>query len=229
MTIAMLGCGAASTRLAGSMRPVLSVLAMLLMSGCSLTQPATIKEMFLVQTREVPAPTARPRPGTLKVGLFGVAAPFEGKGLVYRASDITYTSDFYNEYFVPPGAMIGERVAGHIAQTRPFETIVAGSRLTARYELRGVVTEMYGDLRDKSRPAAVLAIHFYLLRTDAPLDVVLFDRLLQQRVDLHDASAPALVNGLGAALDDLLTGLDQELTQLVVTVEERGVGEAEPR
>jgi len=185
----------------------------LLVGGCSLGQPPPAKELFLLQPGEAAASPA-PRAGALKIGSFGVVAPFEGRGLVYRTSEVNYASDFYNEYFVAPGAMIGQHVASYLSRARPFETIVIDSRSAARYELRGVVTELYGDLRDKAQPAARLAIHVYLVRTDGAIDRVLLDRVLQQRVALPDASAAALVKGLGSALDAALATLSSELASV---------------
>jgi cholesterol transport system auxiliary component len=185
--------------------------------GCSLGQPPPAKELFMLQAGETAAASAAsavPRAGALKIGSFGVVAPFEGRGLVYRTSEVNYASDFYNEYFVAPGAMIGQHVASYLSRARPFETIAIDARSAARYELRGVVTELYGDLRDKSQPAARLAMHVYLVRTDAPIDRVLLDRVLQQRVPLPDASAAALVKGLSSALDAALATLTRELASV---------------
>ena len=190
------------------------VAALLAIAGCSLTQPQPVKEAFLLQFGNAPAPAPRPHPGTLRIGTFGVVAPFEGRGLVYRRSDYQYVSDFYNEYFVSPGAMIRERIGAYLTQARPFENIAIDAQVGARFQLRGVVTQLVGDVRDKAAPSAVLAIHFYLVATDAAADRPLLDRVIERRVPLRDASAGALVEGLSRALDGVLAALAQELMQL---------------
>jgi cholesterol transport system auxiliary component len=197
-----------------------SALAVLLLSGCltgcKLTQPAPVKEAFLLHVAEVQATTPR-QAGTLQVGRFRVAAPFEGKAFVYRTGELRYESDFYHEYFVSPAAMVTERVAERLAQARPFEAVLGpGNGLEAPWRLQGLVTELYGDVRDRSRPAAVLAIQFYLVRADEVPERVVYDRSLRRQLTLPDASPEALARGLGTALEQILSELDGELRALVL-------------
>ena len=111
--------------------------------------------------------------------------------------------------------MISERVTERLAQARPFDAVVgSGTGLQAPYRLQGLVTELYGDLRDRGRPAAVLAIQFYLVRTEPGPERVVADLALRHRVDLPDASPGTLVRGLSTALDQVLVELDRRLRAL---------------
>jgi cholesterol transport system auxiliary component len=197
-----------------------SALAVLLLSGCltgcKLTQPAPVKQAFLLHVAQVQA--TRPRQaGALQVGRFRVAAPFEGKGLVYRTGELRYESDFYNEFFVSPAVMVTERVAERLAQARPFDAVLgSGNGLEAPWRLQGLVTELYGDVRERGRPAAVLAIQFYLVRADEVPERVVYDRSLRRQVALPDASPEALARGLGTALEQILSELDADLRALAL-------------
>jgi len=181
------------------------------LAGCAYTQPKPVKKTFLLPMAEVAAATVR-HPGTLKVGSFRVATPFEGKGLVYRTDELSYESDYYHEFFVYPEAMIAQRVTDWLQQLKPFEVILPpDSRIDAPYRLHSVVTELYGDVRDKNRPAAVLAIQFYLSRSDRGPERVIYNQDIRQRVSLADASPEALVRGLGTALERILAELSRQL------------------
>lgn len=194
------------------MRLSLTILLFAFLSGCGieLTQPAPEKERFLLP--EPPAqvaPAARPREGALRIGRFGVIDPFEREGLVWRESELEYRADYYNEFFSPPGTLIRSRVAAYLAEARPFQRVLAEERLGAPWELRGTVTALYGDLREKGRPAAVMAIHFYLVREEN--GEVVFDRVYRERVALPNASPEALVRGYGDALYRILGALSRDL------------------
>jgi cholesterol transport system auxiliary component len=182
------------------------------LAACSFTQPAPVKETFLLRAGDVPV-APKSHPGALKVVDFRVAPPFQNRGLVYRVDDLRYESDFYNQFFIFPDAMITNIVAERLGQAKPFEVILPpSSRLDAPYRLHGLVTELYGDVRDKSRPAAVLAIQFYLSRSGT--DQVIYDQTLKQRVSLADASPESLVRGLSTALQQILAELGRQLQAL---------------
>ncbi|NUZ07828.1 membrane integrity-associated transporter subunit PqiC [Schlegelella sp. ID0723] len=202
-------------RVGARTRQVAAVLVgLVLLAGCGLTQPPPVKESFMLASRAAPTASPRPHAATLRIGSFGVVAPFEGRGIVFRTTEVNYQSDFYNEFFVAPGAMVRERVGAYLTAARPFRSIALDPRVAGRYQLRGVVTQMLGDVRHKAAPAAVLAIHFYLVATDPPADRLVYDRLVEQRVALPDTSARAVVDGLGAALDQVLATLADDLGRL---------------
>ena len=186
--------------------------AAVLIGACSFTQPAPIKQTFLLHAgddrRSVPLPQGR---DLLEIGSFRVVTPFAGKALVYRLDDVRYESDYYNEFFVAPGAAIASAVAQRLGQSSRFETLPPGSAVPARYRLQGVVTQLYGDFRDKERPAAVLGIQFYLVRIEKVVDTVALAHNSTQRVELSNSTAPALVDGFGRALDRALADFDEAL------------------
>jgi len=81
--------------------------------GCS--RPSPVKQAYLLQTPAASPAAAAPRPSTLKVGTIAVAAPFRGRSMVYREGELKYESDFYNEFFVAPSAMLTEGASAWLA------------------------------------------------------------------------------------------------------------------
>ena len=123
-----------------------------------------------------------------------------------------YESDFYNEFFISPGAMLTEEVRQWVAAAGLFRHVadLSGSGAPT-YFLGGRIAALYGDYSKASAPKAVLEAEFLLTR-DVPAGA---DKLLQNRYRrevLLDGSAPtALVAAWNEALRQILTDLERDL------------------
>jgi cholesterol transport system auxiliary component len=180
--------------------------------GCGLTRPATVKQSYLLQAQLPAQTTAVPRPATLKVGIVEVAAPFRGKSLVYRQTDLKYEADFYNEYFVSPSAMLTEGAGTWLAAAKVFRDVLpAGANADGDYVLEGFVSELYGDDRDATQPAAVLTAKFFLIDNRTLTGVPVWQTELKQRIALSGRSTDALVVGLNTAWAAMLGDLASQL------------------
>jgi cholesterol transport system auxiliary component len=194
-----------------TMAGALAVLAFTLaVAGCSLTRPAPVKNTFLLDP-PLPPPVASPKPGTLRIGTFNVSAPYRDRAFTYRTGDVKYESDFYNEFFVAPGPMIGQAASKALAHAKPFARVVPAGTAPEEgdFVLEGFVSDLYADARE--RPAAgVVGVNFYLTRTTFPPAVV-WSREYRERVPLAASTPEALAHAWNEALGRVLAGLVRDL------------------
>jgi len=189
-----------------------TILLAALLASCSLSTPAPVKHMYLLEAAAPPPATVQ-KIASLRIGVISVAAPFRGRALVYRRDDITYEADFYSEYFVAPAAMLGEATARALTAANVFRRVIPPGAAPddAEYVLDGFATELYGDVRAGDKPAAVVTVTFYLSSANVPTPKVIWSREYRQRVTVSDASPDALARASNTALSALLADLARDL------------------
>ena len=108
---------------------------------------------------------------------------------------------------------VTQRVLEWLQSARVFDSVrpVAGGVRRGAVELDGLVTELYGDLRDPQQARAVLAVQFYVVRDTRAGNEVLFAQQLSQSVPIPDASPKSLAAGLSQALEAILAELERQL------------------
>jgi cholesterol transport system auxiliary component len=194
-TLALAGCAALALALA----------------SCSITRPAPVKRTYLLEPA-APAAAASPRPVALRMGSVNVGAPYRGKAFVYRQDEIKFEADFYNEFFVAPAAMLSEATARALAASGAFRRVIPpGGADDGDYVLDGFAADLYGDARDPAKPAAVLAITYYLSPANALTPNVIWSKEYRQRVPMAEPSAEALARAWNAALAAIVADLARDL------------------
>lgn len=153
-------------------------------------------------------------PGTvLKARKFRASPAFEGKELVYRTSDARYEGDYYNEWFVPPNAMLTQQVVNWLTTTGLFQYVMDSSGpLPATHMLEGTLTALYGDYR-ATPGKAVLAVQFFLLHEASAQAEVLWHQEYRKEVDVMEQQPEALVKGWNSALRLILSDLEEDLSR----------------
>jgi cholesterol transport system auxiliary component len=195
---------------ASLIRVALAALLLASLWGCS--RPSPVKQTYLLQTPAATQAAATPRPSTLKVGTITVAAPFRGKSMVYREGDLKYESDFYNEFFVAPSAMLTDSASAWLTAAGIFRDVLpAGANADGDFVLEGFVSEFYGDYRDAAKPAAVLTGRFFLIDNSVFSGIPVWQTELKQRIALTSRSPDALAAGLNGAWAAMLGDLSREL------------------
>lgn len=181
--------------------------------GCGLSRPATVKQTFLLQATPAAQPVAAtPRPAALKMGAIAVAAPFRGKALVYRQSDLQYEADFYNEFFIGPEPMLTELTGAWLGSAGVFRDVLPQSASAeGDYLLEGFVSALYGDYRETAQPAAVVTAKFFLSDSRSLDNVPMWQIELTQRVALSGKGADALAAAMSRAWTGVLADLGREL------------------
>ncbi len=185
--------------------------AALVLGACSLSRPTPVKQSFLLAAERAGAASTNGVPVALRVNRFVVAQPFDGRPLVYRAADLRFEIDFYNEFLALPATMLTERTMRWLADARLFSAVVPmNSNVDARHVLEGAVWTMHGDYRNPQAPTATISIRFLLARDDTP-GPTLLDRSFTRTVKVTDRSPERLV----AAFDEALSGILGELESAI--------------
>lgn len=193
------------------------VLVMVVTAGCSMTRPALERNAFALQA-ERPGPSVAnnpaPRGATLKVGRIGLQPPYGGTSFVYRVGELRYEMDPYNGFVASPNELLGHQIAEWLRRAGLFAAVrEPASPLTGDYVLEGLVIDLYGDVRDAGKPAAVLAMELYVRRASADRALV-FDGTYAERVSIDNDTPEALARGYGAGLARMLEALERDLAAL---------------
>ena len=152
----------------------------------------------------------------LKVRRIRVSPQYEGKGLVYRLGELSYESDFYNEFFISPVSMFTEEIRKRLAGSGLFKHVVdPSSLLDSTYVLEGAVTALYGDYRVSTASKAVMEIQFLLLQETAVSPEIIFQRQYHKEEPLKGNTPDALAKSWNSALSQILTEFENDLKEYI--------------
>jgi uncharacterized lipoprotein YmbA len=149
---------------------------------------------------------------TMRIRRVRIAPMFDGKSFVYRMTDHRYVEDFYNEFFVPPETVIASSVQEWVLASGLFGAVLsaADSGVPGWY-LDVDVTDLYGDLRDSTRPQAVVGVSFALFGRGDSDDSALLRKSYAAHEPMTATTPEALVIGWNAALSRILGDLERDL------------------
>jgi uncharacterized lipoprotein YmbA len=201
-----------ATRAAAS--SLLAVATIALVAGCSLSRPAPVKSMFLIEPAAPPA-AAKALPVTLRVGTVNVAAPFRGRTFIYRDSDLRFQTDYYAEFVVAPAAMIGEVTARSLDRAGVFSRVVPpGAPPDGDYVLDGFVSALYGDVREPAKPAAEVAVTYFLSRANTGMATPMWSKEYKRRAPVATLTPEGYAAALSAAFGEIHADLARDLAAL---------------
>ena len=174
--------------------------------GC-LSRPHLNRQAFIFSAPVIPATSGVSSGRTLGVRSLQVAAPFEGRSLVYRTGEFSYARDPYAEFLVSPATDLASLIRNSLREAGGFSDVAeVGAALKANTLVEISVSQLYGDFRQSGHPAAVLTMRFVFL--DAPNGVpekVIFEREYSRAILLRSATAVVLMEGWNHALAQVLT------------------------
>ena len=189
------------------------MLLVLILTGCATLEKNYPQREYYIFNISNNAHNSSPVSGTvLEVRRFEISPSFSTREFVYRKGDLSYESDFYNQFFRPPSALVTEEVRKWLSESGQFKYVVDSSNnVEPDYVLEGNVSELYGDFRATNEPKAVLGIQFFLTEETSTNPKIVFENNYRREVVLRSNSAQDLVKGWNEALQQILTALEGHL------------------
>ena len=180
--------------------------------ACSLpTRPPVTPTSYMVNPERSGPPLKNRTSYWLKIGPVSVAAPYDGRSLVYRLGDQRFEKDFYNVYTTLPAEMVSNAERQWINQSGIFSAAVGQSNtFFPYYTLQATVNEFYGDYR--VRPEAVVSMEFFLtVENGGKVNPMIGNIRYTKRIALKDNTPAALVLGQQQALAEILREYEVQL------------------
>lgn len=194
------------------------------LSGClGLERRYPEKHYFVLDVSQPQNSPALETGAVLRIRKFQISRRYEGKGLVYRTGDLSYESDFYNEFFVAPAVLLTEETRKRLAGTGLFKHVIGGpSQALPDYILEGAITSLYGDYRIPARPKAVLEVRFFLIRAARAPARIIFENQYRREISMTENSPQALVKAWNKALERILPDFEQDIRKKLPAKEKAG-------
>lgn len=179
-------------------------------SGClsGLEREPPERQRFALQARRSGEPVAA-CDCSARLEPVQVARLFEGKQFVYRTGESSWEEDFFNRFFLPPGASVQEELQRWLADAGLFARWPAPPR--PDFRLRARVTELYADARSAGAPVAILGLEVELIDGASRTDEVVFSSRLGATVPAARPAGAAVVAAWNEALARSLADLEEQL------------------
>lgn len=185
--------------------------------GCSglLQRPTPDKVRYVLDPGVPPAAADAARSGVLRVDRVRVSPLFEQKSFVIRTGEDRWTSDFYHEFFAPPGALVRQALVRWIEAASLFSAVVRDPVLRPDWLLAVEVESLYADRHAEDAPQAVLALRARLVDTRGGEDRLVWARRYEEREPVSADSAEALVSAWNRGLARIFGAMTGDLRAAV--------------
>lgn len=187
-----------------------------LAAGCGSAGDPPLRQTFLVRLAPAAPGEAAQRPfgAAVYMAPVRVAAPFSGRGLVVRQSDVGFEVDPYAEYIASPASMWTDAVRSWLDAHRLFDRVLPfDSAADASLTLEANVLEAFVDRRPGQPPSSRVVIRFLLIENRAP-NRVLLDRTFDRAEPVKGTGAEREVAALSLATADVLRDFEDALSQV---------------
>jgi cholesterol transport system auxiliary component len=188
---------------------------LVLFSGCmSVDKQPLLKQKYNLDVSRGGEMSSSTAAGVLKVRRFRASSSYEGMGLVYRTGEVSYESDFYNEFLSSPALIITEIVQKWLKESSVFENVTDDtSIIEARYLLEGKVVALYGDYVNTDKPSAVVEILFSVINNKIKKDSMVFQKSYRVSEAIDSRRPADLVRVYNRCLEKILTELENDLRE----------------
>ncbi len=197
---------------------ILSLLCAVLgwVAGCvSVEKSYPDKRYFVIEASLSSAATNAATGGVLLVSSLRISPRYQGRSLVYRRSQASFESDFYNQFLVAPAALLTEEVRRALSQAHVARYVVGtASQLEPTHVLEGTIDALYGDFRDMNAPKAVLEMEFFVSKESPTKAEIVMRKRYVKSVAVDGRGAEALVKGWNGALNEIVASLIVDLREV---------------
>jgi cholesterol transport system auxiliary component len=181
------------------------------LTGC-ISRPALNKQTFTFNAPAISATNVVTGDRVLGIRSLQIAAPFEGRSLVYRTGEFSYVRDPYAEFLGPPAEELLVPMRGWLRDSGNFIGVTeAGSALKPDLQVEINVNQLFGDFRQPEHPAAVVTMRFVFF--NAPNGVpgkVILQKEYSRRIPLSAPTAAALMEGWNQALVEIVAEVSSD-------------------
>ena len=202
------------------------LLAMVFTTGGCLSRPPLHRQTFAFNVPALPDTNGAAGDNVLGIKTLQIVPPFDGRSLIYRTGEFSYARDPYAEFLGPPAEGLLAPVCGILYETGAFRAVVeAGSAVKPDTLVEIRINQLYGDIRKRGSPCAVLAMRMTFINAASGLPgSVVLQRSYSRRVPMSSASAAALMAGWNRALVGILADAASDFRR-----KERETRKPEPR
>jgi cholesterol transport system auxiliary component len=185
------------------------------LTGC-LSRPALDKQTFAFGMPVIAATNVVAGDQVLGIRNLQIAAPFEGRSLVYRTEEFSYVRDPYAEFLEPPTEELMSPLRESLRAEAGFSAVVdAGSALKPDTLVEINVNQLYGDFRQPEHPAAILTMRFVFFdATNGVPGKVIFQQEYSRSIPLSTPTAAMLMAGWDRALSEILAQVSSDFRHL---------------
>ena len=196
------------------MRSVL-LLAACIFVGCA-SHPRWKRQVFAFSLPADP-PATNAQTNTVALSRVSISPLFQNRSFTYRKAENTYELDPYAGFLVPPGRALADAIRAWMRAGGVFGRVVEpGSGLRPTLVAEVSVNELYGDLRQASRPVGTMQIHFicYEVKDGDPGRIVL-DRVCAHETPLARKTPNALMAAWDADLREIMGEINSEYSKAI--------------
>jgi cholesterol transport system auxiliary component len=184
------------------------------LTGC-LSRPAMNKQTFVFGAPAISVTNVVASDRVLGIRNLQIAAPFDGRSLVYRTGEFSYVRDPYAEFLELPAEELMAPVRGLLRGSGNFNAVVeSGSALKPDTLVEISVSQLFGDFRQSEHPAAILTVRFVFF--EAPSGVsgkVILEQVYSRSIPLSAPTSAALMEGWNQALAEILVEVSSDFAR----------------
>ncbi len=186
----------------------------LVLSSC-VSSSYPVRQAYMLQAKYPHAKRHAHNRSQLQVLGTTIVPQFATSEIVYRLSHLTYTTDYYNIFFIPPAQQITQITTLWLQHSGLFGDVVNASLIPSDYYLQSKVLQLYADNQHKPKVFGVLTMQFTLLQQTQAGRRIVFVKTYAQQLPVLARNTHGLIRVWNHELDNILTKLTRDIRRKV--------------